>query len=35
MSLTVNDLNKQQNNKTRNIVVVNLLRIVSITHTYA
>tara|TARA_B100002019_G_C20831963_1_gene385714 strand:- start:77 stop:277 length:201 start_codon:yes stop_codon:yes gene_type:complete len=35
MSLTVNDLNTQHNNKTRNIAEVNVPRIVdSITHTY-
>jgi len=34
MSLTVNDLNKQHNNKTRNTVEVKLPRIVGITHAY-
>jgi hypothetical protein len=34
MSSTVNGLNKQHNNKTRNVVEVNISRIVGITHTY-
>jgi len=34
MSLTVNDLNAQHNNKTRNIAEVNVPSIASDTHTY-